>query len=306
MACISMKTKYIVLTKRFISDFETNIPANQLSLGRTKQSTAARWNNLTSLYCQIMVHFETTYASSVVQIGVPNLAKIANRDEDIMAKAAIVQMNALVLGVYVQFHDGLAQFRRLSEDDEEQLEADMLAIGAGKLASVNRGKDVLPIDDQYYYLRWHYYEHITGLQDDINKLKTGLEESQEELGRIQAESYAHESQLQSTETKWQYRWDQVTEETAQSKSTIEQLEDRLEKLVQTYQTTAFMLKKANENLTESKKDCQHLETQYRALEDLFNDKHHEMEKKGKNHLKILESNQIQEEQLKIKIQVISY
>ncbi|KAJ7612421.1 hypothetical protein B0H17DRAFT_1153364 [Mycena rosella] len=241
-----------------------------------------------------MVHFETTYASSVVQIGVPNLAKIANRDEDIMAKAAIVQMNALVLGVY---------FRRLSEDDEKQLEADMLAIGAGKPASVNRGKDVLPIDDQYYYLRWHYYEHITGLQDDINKLKTGLEESQEELGRIQAESYAHESQLQSTETKWQYRWDQVIEEAAQFKSTIEQFEDRLEKLVQTYQTTAFMLKKANENLTESKKDCQHLETQYRALEDLFNGKHYEMENKEKNHLKILESNQTQEEQLKIKIQI---
>ena len=85
-----------------------------------------------------MLHFETNLVQPTVNFCVPDLNRIANQDEDIHAMEAIVQMNALVLGVYTHFPEGLSDFRRLSEADESTLESDMFKVGGGKQPSVSK------------------------------------------------------------------------------------------------------------------------------------------------------------------------
>lgn len=85
-----------------------------------------------------MLHFEANLSQPTVQFCVPDLDAIADQDENPSTEEAIIQMNALVLGVAAHFPDGLKLFRRLSEDDESILEKDILRVGAGEHASVKK------------------------------------------------------------------------------------------------------------------------------------------------------------------------
>ncbi|KAJ7223782.1 hypothetical protein C8J57DRAFT_1253347 [Mycena rebaudengoi] len=64
-----------------------------------------------------------------VNFKVPLLEFIADNDVGPHGQQAIVQMNALVLGVYVHLN-GLTTFRKLSEEDEDQLITDTEDVGA--------------------------------------------------------------------------------------------------------------------------------------------------------------------------------
>jgi hypothetical protein len=59
---------------------------------------------------QLMAHFEIKLAAPTVEFKVPLLNLIANKDTGAEPKKAIVRMNALVLGAYIYFPEGLAQF----------------------------------------------------------------------------------------------------------------------------------------------------------------------------------------------------
>ncbi|KAJ7232115.1 hypothetical protein C8J57DRAFT_1250768 [Mycena rebaudengoi] len=99
---------------------------------------------------------------------------------------AIVQMNALVPGAYIHFLEGLAQLRKLTEEDENQLSADMEDVGAHHLVSVG-GHLQSYRHEQYYYLRFHYYKQSETLKEDINLSQNMLQDTQQELHLLQAD-----------------------------------------------------------------------------------------------------------------------
>lgn len=111
------------------------VPNDQLSLAKSRLARDGRWQNLTSLYQQLMFHFETCIATPTVNFKVPLLEFIADNDVGPHGQQAIVQMNALVLGVYVHLN-GLTTFRKLSEEDEDQLITDTEDVGAHQSLSV--------------------------------------------------------------------------------------------------------------------------------------------------------------------------
>jgi hypothetical protein len=148
-SCPSMQSRCLPWDERyqlislFVGSFTAKLPTNKLSLLGSRQAKEARFQNLASLYHQIMGHFESTNPGSTVDFDVPDLNAISEMDmEDLSAKEAIVQMNALVLGVHVHSQKGLQEFRRITADEEDRLEADMLRVGANKPASVNRDKNL--------------------------------------------------------------------------------------------------------------------------------------------------------------------
>ncbi|KAJ7280456.1 hypothetical protein C8J57DRAFT_1220924 [Mycena rebaudengoi] len=106
------------------------------------------WFKLLSqfLYMQLMAHFEIKLAAPTVEFKVPLLNLIADKDTGAEPEKAIVQMNALVLGAYIYFQ-GLAQFQKLTEEDENRLSADMEDVGAHHPVSVQ--------EDTYTYYRGH-------------------------------------------------------------------------------------------------------------------------------------------------------
>jgi hypothetical protein len=67
---------------------------------------------------QLMAHFEIKVTAPTVEFKVPLLNLIGDKDTGAKTEKAIVQMNALVLGAYIHFPEGLAQFRKLTEEDE--------------------------------------------------------------------------------------------------------------------------------------------------------------------------------------------
>ncbi|KAJ7243690.1 hypothetical protein C8J57DRAFT_1243288 [Mycena rebaudengoi] len=79
-------------------------------------------------------------------------------------------MNVFVLGAYIHFPEGLAQFRKLTEEDDNQLSADMEDVGAHHPVSV-----------------WeNTYTHET-LKEDINSSQDMLQDTQQELHLLQAD-----------------------------------------------------------------------------------------------------------------------
>jgi hypothetical protein len=121
---------------KYCSGFVSPVAIDQLSLAKSRLARDGRWRNLTSLYQQLMLHFETHIATPTVNFKVPLLEFIADNDMGPHGQQAIVQMNALVLGVFVHLN-GLTTFRKLSEADEDQLSSDMVDVGAHQSVSIN-------------------------------------------------------------------------------------------------------------------------------------------------------------------------
>lgn len=177
-----------------------------------------------------MLHFETYIAQPTVDFCVPDLDGIASMDRAEDTIRAIVQMNALVLGVYTHFPEGLAQFRKLSEADETTLEGDMLAIGAGVKASINKntytGYNLTNIctqltdvvfflysrDEHYYYLRLNYFHRIEQLQKLTEELKNELEDTQVELNQARESSNGKDLLQADQESRWQVQINRLEDE----------------------------------------------------------------------------------------------
>ncbi|KAJ7218320.1 hypothetical protein C8J57DRAFT_1254809 [Mycena rebaudengoi] len=171
--------------KNSISGFQSEVADDQLLPTLTRHARESRWKNLLSLYMQLMAHFEIKLAAPTVEFKVPLLNLIADKDTGAETEKAIVQMNALVLGAYVHFPEGLAQFRKLTEEDENRLSADMEDVGAHHPVSVR--ENTYTQHEQYYYLRLHYYEQSKTLKEDINSNQDMLQDTQQELHLLQAD-----------------------------------------------------------------------------------------------------------------------
>ncbi|KAJ7185942.1 hypothetical protein C8R46DRAFT_1025867 [Mycena filopes] len=208
-----------------------------------------------------MHHFETSLAKPTVKFCVPDLELIANQDIDLPGLQAIVEMNALVLGVYTHFPNGLAQFRKLTEEDEGVLEADMLQAGAGTPVSVSRPSYV-DENEQYYYLRRHYFLHVTRLEASLVDSKQQLEGTQETLTDtkellIQAEFALHQAQ-----GEWQKQTVQYEEEHELDLTKMQVLP-----FCDYHQVTALVLKK--------------LKKQHEELREAFDQKDEELQEQQK-------------------------
>ncbi|KAJ7231188.1 hypothetical protein C8J57DRAFT_1251278 [Mycena rebaudengoi] len=132
---------------------------------------------------ELMAHFEIKLAAPTVEFKVPLLNLIANKDTGAEPEKAIVQMNALVLGAYIYFPEGLAQFQKLTEEDENRLSADMEDVGAHHPVSVQEDT----MHEQYYYLHFHYYLQSETLKEDINSSQDMLQDTQQELHLLQVD-----------------------------------------------------------------------------------------------------------------------
>ncbi|KAJ7247223.1 hypothetical protein C8J57DRAFT_1240938 [Mycena rebaudengoi] len=149
--------------------FVSPVSNDQLSLATTRHARDRRWENLTSLYRQLMYHFETHIADSTVNFKVPLLGLIAERNMEATGQQAIVYMNALVLGAFVHLQ-GVTTFRKLSEEDENRLSDDMMAVGSHQRASLN--------------ITTHTLET---LQQKLIKAQNKLEDVQAELAAVTAD-----------------------------------------------------------------------------------------------------------------------
>ncbi|KAF8139108.1 hypothetical protein K438DRAFT_2119108 [Mycena galopus ATCC 62051] len=245
--------------------FVSKIPTKELSSDRTRQARTGRWENLTSLYRQMMFHYENNLVKPTVEFCVPDLVAIAQKDTDNNGIQAIVWMNALILGVYTHSPDGLTQFRRLTEADESTLESDMIYVGAGAPASLNKNDyteyvlfhvqaHILVIQHQfreehYYYLRSQYYGYITQLQHDAEDAKVSLEMVQGELENIRESFTNNQLKTELQERKLQAQIVQITEEQEECNTKIANFEAqqddeqlKYDQLHDKYLVTAMLLK----------------------------------------------------------------
>ncbi|KAJ7210613.1 hypothetical protein C8J57DRAFT_1257178 [Mycena rebaudengoi] len=108
-------------------------------------------------------------ADSTVNFKVPLLGLIAERNMEATGQQAIVYMNALVLGAFVHLQ-GVTTFRKLSEEDENRLSDDMMAVGSHQRASLN--------------ITTHSLET---LQQKLIKAQNKLEDVQAELAAVTAD-----------------------------------------------------------------------------------------------------------------------
>ncbi|KAJ7254163.1 hypothetical protein C8J57DRAFT_1236892 [Mycena rebaudengoi] len=119
-----------------------------------------------------------------VNFKVPLLEFIADNDVGPHGQQAIVQMNALVLGVYVHLN-GLTTFRKLSEEDEDQLSTDMEDVGAHQSVSV---KTITHTEEEHhYYRRLNFYQHTETLQQELVKAQDKFQEAQTDLAAALAD-----------------------------------------------------------------------------------------------------------------------
>ncbi|KAJ7236994.1 hypothetical protein C8J57DRAFT_1247494 [Mycena rebaudengoi] len=113
-------------------------------------------------------------------------SRLARDDNDVgpHGQQAIVQRNALVLGVYVHLN-GLTTFRKLSEEDEDQLSTDMEDVGAHQSVLV---KTITHTEEEHhYYRRLHFYQHTETLQQELVKAQDKFQEAQTDLAAALAD-----------------------------------------------------------------------------------------------------------------------
>ncbi|KAJ7206425.1 hypothetical protein C8J57DRAFT_1258478 [Mycena rebaudengoi] len=189
-------------------DFKSEVADDQLLPTLTRHTRESRWKNLLSLYMQLMAHFEIKLAAPTAEFKIPLLNFIADKDTRAETEKATVQMNALVLGAYIHFPEGLAQFWKLTEN---QLSADMEDVGAHHLVSVQENTytqypftkhslfNLWYRHEQYYYLRFHYYERSKTPKEDINsrfhKLEAEIVRLEASYGKLQKDFEGQELYL---------------------------------------------------------------------------------------------------------------